>query len=119
MIYYFSTTGNSLALARELGEALDDKIISITRTSGTVLEGPAIGLVFPVYYGDVPANVAEFVRSHDPMSMLWAPAAAPGAAASGPSSSCWRQKAVGFPGAGRCPSLPTAPSVPGPISDMI
>lgn len=65
MIYYFSTTGNSLALARKLGEALDDKIISITRTSGTVLEGPAIGLVFPVYYGDVPANVAEFVRSHD------------------------------------------------------
>lgn len=65
MIYYFSTTGNSLALARKLGEATKDKVCSLTRTKGKSLEGPALGLVFPVYYGDVPANVADFVRNHD------------------------------------------------------
>lgn len=57
MIYYFSTTGNSLALARKLAAALGDGICSVTRTREKTLEGPAVGLVFPVYYGDVPANV--------------------------------------------------------------
>lgn len=65
MIYYFSTTGNSLALAQKLAAALGDGICSVTRTPGTKLEGQAVGLVFPVYGGDVPANVQEFVRSHD------------------------------------------------------
>lgn len=64
MIYYFSTTGNSLALAQKLAAALGDGVCSVTRTKEKDLEGPAVGLVFPVYYGDVPANVQEFVRSH-------------------------------------------------------
>lgn len=33
MIYYFSATGNSLAMAKQLGEALEDSFQSITRVS--------------------------------------------------------------------------------------
>lgn len=65
MIYYFSATGNSLAMAKQLGDALEDSFQSITRVSEKALQGETIGLVFPVFYGDVPVNVAEFVRTHE------------------------------------------------------
>ncbi len=51
MIYYFSATGNSLAMAKQLGEALEDSFQSITRVSEKALQGETIGLVFPVFYG--------------------------------------------------------------------
>lgn len=44
MIYYFSTTGNSLALAQKLAAALGDGVCSVTRTKEKNLEGPAVGL---------------------------------------------------------------------------
>ncbi|MBR1369919.1 hypothetical protein RJ53_10695 [Methanocalculus chunghsingensis] len=69
IIYSFTGTGNTLAVARQLGDALGDTtIIPITRVTGN---GPlphdaepadAIGIAFPVYYMDMPRIVVEFVH---------------------------------------------------------
>lgn len=64
MIYYFSATGNSLAMARKIGEQTGDETLSITRVKDKELKDDVIGIVFPVYYGDVPVNVQDFVRTH-------------------------------------------------------
>lgn len=64
MIYYFSATGNSLAMAKKIAEQTGDTVQSITRVKEKNLEDPVIGIVFPVFYGDVPENVQEFLRSH-------------------------------------------------------
>lgn len=64
-ILYFTTTGNSLSVARRLDP---DRLLSIRREldgcqSGDRYTDPcAIGLVCPVYFGRVPAPVAEFLE---------------------------------------------------------
>jgi Pyruvate/2-oxoacid:ferredoxin oxidoreductase delta subunit len=64
-IYYFSGTGNSLAVAKDLAEKLDGRLASIpgvidrewiTPGAGTV------GMVFPVYHGGLPLIVHRFVQ---------------------------------------------------------
>lgn len=65
VIYYFSATGNSLKVARDLAEQLDDtKIISITDKESTELDSEVdkVGLVFPVYIWGVPLIVDEFLQ---------------------------------------------------------
>lgn len=67
MIYYFSGTGNSLRIARQLAERTHDELIAITpdtpAPAATVLtdSGGRLGLVFPVYGWDVPLIVREFI----------------------------------------------------------
>lgn len=66
-IYYFSGTGNSLAVAREIAEKTNGKLISIP----TVIdkehintEADVIGIIFPVYYLgliNIPLIVQKFV----------------------------------------------------------
>ena len=65
IIYYFSGTGNSLAVARDLSYHLEDaEIISI----GSVIDSDIrfnadrIGIVFPVYMWGIPLIVRDFVR---------------------------------------------------------
>lgn len=64
MIYYFSGTGNSLHVARKLADALGEQLspLVLSLHSGETLQGPAIGLVFPVYSWGIPNVVEEFVR---------------------------------------------------------
>lgn len=66
-IYYFSGTGNSLAIARDMAEKTNGKLISL---ASVVDKGPirtdadVIGIVFPTYYepyGGVPLIVRRFV----------------------------------------------------------
>lgn len=64
MIYYFSATGNTLAMARKVAEATGDSICSITRVQEETLTDPVIGLFFPVFYGDIPANFRAFLDGH-------------------------------------------------------
>lgn len=52
-IFYFSASGNSLALAKDIAERINGKLVSIP----TVIDKPSIqtdaavvGIVFPVYY---------------------------------------------------------------------
>jgi len=65
-IYYFSATGNSLAVAKDLAKGLDNApLIPLAQ----VLKNPdatayeVIGLVYPVYMFGLPLIVAEFLRT--------------------------------------------------------
>ena len=65
-IYYFSGTGNSLAVARDLAQALGEtELIPITRVMHQpeiVDNAETVGIVFPVYFMDMPGIVRDFVR---------------------------------------------------------
>jgi ferredoxin/flavodoxin len=66
-IYYFSGTGNSLAVARDLAAATGAELIAIAAVMGRESlssAAEAIGIVFPSYYetlGGVPLIVRRFV----------------------------------------------------------
>lgn len=63
-IFYFSGTGNSLKVARDLAGKLGGT--ELVRISGKNLQragnvgGETVGIVFPVYYGGLPHMVKEF-----------------------------------------------------------
>lgn len=66
-IYYFSGTGNSLAVARKLEASLNDKMsilpLSIHRDKKKIeIDAEILGLVFPVYFETVPDVVKSFVK---------------------------------------------------------
>jgi hypothetical protein len=80
-IYVFSGTGTSLAIARKVAGGLGDPSIHsipnrLKKTQGgeIVAETARIGLVFPCYFGSIPAIVLEFVRKLDYGNRLWCPA---------------------------------------------
>ena len=64
-IYYFSGTGNSLHAARRIAEHVTDcrvvYIVSLAGAAEIVENSEVVGLVFPVYFGDVPDIVKDFV----------------------------------------------------------
>ena len=66
VIYYFTGTGNTLAIARALAAELGDtKLIPLRRTIsplGISTDADAVGIAFPVYFLDMPALVRQFVR---------------------------------------------------------
>jgi len=67
-IYYFSGTGNSLAVARAVAERLGGDLIPIASAiDGAVIETEAdvIGITFPVYYANLPSIVRRFAESLD------------------------------------------------------
>ena len=62
-IYYFSGTGNTLYLSRETAKLLDGELIPIVAALGDETISPdadVVGIVYPVYYNDLPAAVREF-----------------------------------------------------------
>ncbi len=66
-IYFFTGTGNSLKIARDLEGYLDNvEILSISELLGSndpiMIDGSKIGFVFPVYFGRVPAVVETFIE---------------------------------------------------------
>jgi Pyruvate/2-oxoacid:ferredoxin oxidoreductase delta subunit len=68
-IYYFTGTGNSLAVARnmanELGSCEMEPIAGFTGGGAVVPETPSVGLVCPLYFAGLPVIVAEFVKRLD------------------------------------------------------
>ena len=64
-IYYFSGTGNSLHAARRIAEHVKDcRVVNIAGLAGAaeiVENSAAVGLVFPVYFGDMPDMVKDFI----------------------------------------------------------
>jgi ferredoxin len=65
VIYYFSATGNSLAVARDLaGEIGAAELVPITRAIAKDEENQAeaVGIVYPVYMFGLPLIVADFLR---------------------------------------------------------
>ena len=64
-IYYFSATGNSLTVAKDLAAALDGaEIIPITRAlkNNSEQSFDAIGIVYPVYMFGLPLIVRDFLK---------------------------------------------------------
>lgn len=65
MIYYFSGTGNTLYIAKELAALLGGELVPITSTVGAdriCPEADIVGIVYPVYYGGLPQVVHDFTK---------------------------------------------------------
>ena len=70
MIYYFTGTGNSLAVARDICERLDDcrvvPIVSLNDEPGPIRPAAErVGIVYPVYFSGVPSIVVEIAARLD------------------------------------------------------
>ena len=62
MILYFSGTGNSLAVARKIAEAINDQVLPLTEAVQQDLTNEKrIGLVFPTYDFNLPPALPEMV----------------------------------------------------------
>lgn len=65
-IYYFTGTGNSLKIAKDLKDNLEDtKLVQICKNNmqiGCSTESEKIGFVFPVYYRGLPHMVSQFIK---------------------------------------------------------
>ena len=62
MILYFSGTGNSLAIARKIAEAVNDQVLPLTEAVQLDLTTEqCIGLVFPTYDFNMPPAVKNLV----------------------------------------------------------
>lgn len=62
MILYFSATGNSLAIARQLAERLNERLMLLIEAVKQDLTGEKrIGLVFPTYDFNLPPAMPEMV----------------------------------------------------------
>lgn len=68
MIYYFSGTGNSEWIAKQMASELKEEVMSIPKvmkekTSIVIKEGQVVGLVFPIYAWAPPEMVLDFVKA--------------------------------------------------------
>ena len=64
-IYYFSGTGNSFAVARDLAEKLDAGLHSISKSideDDSIIDSRSVGFVFPDYHSNVPNIVRRFIE---------------------------------------------------------
>jgi len=67
-IYYFSGTGNSLVIARDLAERLNGTLIPVTAVidqNRIQTDATMIGVVFPVYDFKPPRIIGQFIRKLD------------------------------------------------------
>jgi ferredoxin len=67
-IYYFSGTGNSLFVARDLVEKINGELISIPSVMEREmirLESDMIGIIFPVYHQGIPFIIRRFINKID------------------------------------------------------
>ena len=60
-IFCFTSTGNSLVIAKQLAERTGGEVISMTKEVA-VCDDKKIGFVFPAYFWDIPKIVERFVR---------------------------------------------------------
>jgi ferredoxin len=70
IIYYFSGTGNSLAVVKKIAASLGDcELVSIASQKDTrgdiISEAERVGVVCPVYFSGLPLMVEEFVKRLD------------------------------------------------------
>ncbi|MFC1946543.1 EFR1 family ferrodoxin [Chloroflexota bacterium] len=65
IIYYFSGTGNTLYVARDIAKGLKASLIPIASLADDPVvnvDSEVTGIVYPVYYGELPAIVREFAE---------------------------------------------------------
>lgn len=73
-LFYFSATGNSLVVARDIAEGIPDaKIYSIPDVIGGEidLDADSIGIIYPVYFAGLPRIVSNFIKSIDPKKVKY------------------------------------------------
>lgn len=65
-IFYFTGTGNTLAVARELARELGDTVLvpipKMMDQEEIVADADAVGIAFPVYFLNMPGIVQDFVK---------------------------------------------------------
>lgn len=69
-IYYFSGTGNSLAVARDIAAKTGGRLLSIPSVmdSEIITTGAdVLGVVFPVYHASIPLILKRFVEKMEPL----------------------------------------------------
>jgi len=68
-IYYFSGTGNSLHVAKELQKRIPEAnlipIVSLLHEDVIETNGEAVGFVFPIYVNSIPVPVRNFIKKLD------------------------------------------------------
>ncbi len=65
-LYYFSGTGNSLAIARRIAQGIPGtQLLPILRASPSERPTGALGIVFPVHMVSVPVPVRSYLNSAD------------------------------------------------------
>ena len=68
IIYYFSGTGNSLVVARDIAKKINGQFISIPSVVHQEIiktEADMIGIVFPMYHHGVPLIIKRFINKMD------------------------------------------------------
>jgi ferredoxin/flavodoxin len=69
VIYYYSSTGNCLSIARQIKQQLQNcKIQSITHlmNSGKIIpDAESVGFIYPMYFGTMPPVVKMFIEKTD------------------------------------------------------
>ena len=60
-ILYFTTTGNSLAVARAIGGELLSVVGLLVSGVGGLRDDDGVGVVCPVYFGELPLPVSELL----------------------------------------------------------
>ena len=65
IIYFFSGTGNTLYVAKELASLMGGELVPITSAvcaDRICPEADIVGIVYPVYYGGLPPVVYDFAK---------------------------------------------------------
>jgi ferredoxin/flavodoxin len=63
-IYYFSGTGNSLSVAKDIAAKTGGNLVpiaSVVDQDAILIDADVIGIVFPVYYTELPVIIKKFV----------------------------------------------------------
>ena len=67
IIYYFTGSGNTLAIAKDLAKVIKDtRLVRITKKNEKGLDARGyerVGFVFPVYFSGIPTMVWKFVKN--------------------------------------------------------
>ena len=68
-IYYFTGTGNSLKIAKDLSEKLEDcelvPIAKVWEDNNLASSSENVGFIFPLYYAGLPKIVYDFLSKID------------------------------------------------------
>ena len=64
MIFYFSGTGNSKWVAKQIAEKINDKYLDISKINEIpeIYDEEQIGLIFPIYAWGIPEPITMFVK---------------------------------------------------------
>jgi ferredoxin len=67
-VFYFTGTGNSYIIAKQLSDLLDAQLISIAsyiKEKRDTLSFDTIGIVYPIYYANIPNIIREFCKNYN------------------------------------------------------